>query len=108
MSRPAHIAALDAALLEQLAAFAAAEAEVVKVMDRHHAALDEVDAALHARANAYGGARLCEEAIRKLGYVVVKSDGLTLGPDDSHLDDRSYSALADREAARQRAREARP
>jgi len=108
MSRPAHIAALDAALLEQLAAIDAAEAEVVKVMDLHHKALDEVDAALNARANAFSAARLCEQSIRRLGYVVLDGEKGVLGPNKSHLDGRHYREVADREAARQRAREARP
>lgn len=113
MSRPVHVAALDAALVEQIAAYDAADAQVAQVLDRHIATLDAIEAELYeaqnARANAYSAVRDCEKTIVSLGYVVLKTGadgGGIIGRGASILDGREYSATRDREAARERAREA--
>lgn len=84
-----HIAALDAALDEQMAALVAAERHQIKVHVKHqeflrlHAeSLAEVEAATKARMDAYYGAKSCEKAIRKLGYCVLGA----VGEDASRLD----------------------
>lgn len=96
MSRPAPIAALDAALEQHLAALADAEIEQSRVHDEHDAAIREIEAvhtaaaeatkaAQKARADAYYAAKSCEGAIRKLGYVVLDGSR-TVAPDASRLD----------------------
>lgn len=92
MARPAHIAALDAALEQHLAELAEAEQRQVEVHAEHqeflrlHAAeLAAVESANKARMTAYYAADSCEKAIRKLGFVVL--DGRkTVAPDVSRLD----------------------
>ncbi|MDF1603367.1 hypothetical protein [Nocardioides sp. YIM 152315] len=89
MSRPAHIAPLDAALDEHMSALVEAERRQVEVHEKHaeflrlHAeSMAEVKAAQEARSNAYYGAKSCEGAIRKLGYCVLG----TVGSEASRLD----------------------
>lgn len=84
-----HIAALDEELDRQMAALVEAERRQVAVLEKHqeflrlHAeSLAEVAAAQKARMDAYYGARCCEKAIRKLGYVVLG----VRGDDASRLD----------------------
>jgi hypothetical protein len=81
MSRPVHIAPLDTALNEHLARLAEAEQNQAQVVAKHAEALREIEAAMKARQDAYYAAKSCEDAIRKLGYVV-----LGVGKDKSRLD----------------------
>lgn len=101
MSRPAHIAALDEALEAALLRMDSTDEAVRKVLDRvileHDRIEKEIHAALTPRANAYGDARNCVDAIKKLGYHV----------DASRVEGRTYSLPHDLEAARTRAKESK-
>lgn len=88
MSRPAHIAPLDAALEQHLHALVKAEAQQRDVLTKHADALREVEAAKQARQDAFYAAQQCERAIRKLGYVVLRPGG-TVPPNESRLDEHS-------------------
>jgi len=104
MSRPAHIAALDEALEAALQRLTDAETALPAVLDRNLAAVDEVDAAASARADAFYAAKNCEDAIRQLGYVVLNGNQ-TVPKGASLLDGRSFSLADDWAAARVRAAE---
>jgi hypothetical protein len=102
MTRPAHIAPLDAALFESLGKIDEADAAVAAFLDEHLDVLDAYDEVLHKRADVYGAVRSIEDAIRQLGYVVVLPDGGTVSRDEGVLGKRSYAAHDDRRAARER------
>jgi len=113
MSRPAHIAALDAAITESITRFTAADAAVKRFYAEHIVTIDTLDAGergvLDPRATAYNDVRNCEEAIRKLGFVVLGAIGKDeRGRDKSTLGDRTYSAQDDRMRARAYAAANRP
>lgn len=104
MSRPAHIAALDAALRENLKRLDEAEVEVTEVTRKHVKTLDAIQVEMgevqRERSDAFSAARSCEDAIRQLGYVVLNPIGGTIGADKSLLDGRSYSTANDMQEAR--------
>jgi hypothetical protein len=111
VSRPPHIAAIDTALDDAVAKATEADEHVRATLDLHIDALDAINAALNDRASAYGDVQACEDAIRKLGYVVLDGKGGTLGPNSRRLS--GYSALQDESDARDRRiargpRQARP
>jgi hypothetical protein len=83
MSRPAPIAALDAAIEEHLAALIEAEKKLGRTLADNIRAVSAVDEAVRVRSEAFYAVRQCEDAIRKLGYVVLgqKRDESAL---DSH------------------------
>ncbi|MCP2265554.1 hypothetical protein ACFQHV_01075 [Promicromonospora thailandica] len=117
MSRPAHIAPLDDALNEQLAAFEEGNRTLARVLDENIVELDRLEAELKAvrqriddaasaRVEAYHGARHCEEAIVKLGYVVLAAPGSgrgVIGKGRSRLDGLTYNLQDDYRNARIRA-----
>lgn len=107
MSRPIHIAALDEALEVSLIQLDEAEKALPMVLDKNLSAHYEVESAFQARSDAFYVARQCEDAIRQLGYVVLKGSA-TVAKDASRLDGRSFSAAKDWEAARERAAEPSP
>jgi hypothetical protein len=86
--RPAHIAPLDAALEAYLTRLAEAEARQAHLLVEHAEALRLVLAAQKARSDAYYAAKSCEDAILKLGYVVLDGRG-TVGKGKSRLDSHS-------------------
>jgi hypothetical protein len=102
MSRPAHIAPLDAALEEQVARLSEVEAEIAAFHDLYYDVLEKHDALITERANVYGGVKLIESSIRKLGYVVYDGKGGILPANSSRLDGQSYSTVHDRAAAKDR------
>lgn len=121
MSRPAHIAALDAALDEQLRLFEQGNQDFAAALDEHIVELDrrkaeyealrsQVEAASNVRVEAYHGAKHCEESIKKLGYVVLgrTADGRAVGGNVSRLDGLTYSLQDDYKRARIRAGLIRP
>lgn len=108
MARPAHIAALDAALDKRMDELRAAEVEMRRVLDANIAEYDRisgvVDGATKPQMNAFYDARMIEEAIRKLGYVVL--DGpRAVGKDKSRLDGHTVNRAAEIDAARARVAE---
>ena len=97
MARPAHIAPLDEALPVQVALAIAKDEEIAAFYDEHLDIIEKLDTLQTERADAFHAVRAIEEAIRKLGYVV-----LGVARDSSHLDDRSYSPYNDKDLARKR------
>jgi hypothetical protein len=85
VTRPAHIAPLDEALEHHLADLRNAEADQARVLATHADELRQAEAAQKARQDAYYAAQSCEQAIRKLGYVVLRPGG-TVPPNASRLD----------------------
>lgn len=92
MSRPKHIAALDAALDESLTELEGAEQEVRDFLAKHIDLLDEYDKVLRARAEAHGNVRACYDTIKELGYYVDPK---------YEPSKRGYSEARDRQQARQ-------
>jgi len=100
MIRPTWIAALDTTLDESMIRCDETDAAVRGFLAKHIRVIDEYKALCMARANAYGDVRNTEDAIRRLGYVVM--DGTRGVPlNDSRLGDRQYSATSDEWAARE-------
>jgi hypothetical protein len=84
MTRPAHIAALDEALRKAIADEREARERLACSLDQHIDVLDEVDAAIRERVDAYYAIGHCTKAIEKLGYchVVTVPDDLRLNIQD--------------------------
>lgn len=98
MSRPVPIAALDEALEVQLLTLVDAEKEFERILAENIKAVSAVDEAASALSAAFYGARGCEDAIRKLGYVV-----LGVRRDESRLDGHRLGIPARKAAALWRA-----
>lgn len=103
MSRPVHIAALDAALDESMTRLAAAEAAYQRELSTHIRALSAVDQASKARADAYYDAQHCEDAIRRLGFCVLGDGDRIVGKNASRLDGHQLRPADDKEHALWRA-----
>lgn len=88
MPRPAHIAPLDEALEYHLERLDEAERHQARLHAEVADVIRELDEAMRARMEAYSAAKSCEDAIRRLGYVVLHGKGRAgvVGKDESRLD----------------------
>lgn len=101
MSRPTHIAALDGVVFHSLDRLAAEEDALSDFLEENIAVIDKYTQLRTKRANAFYDVRNAEDAIRKLGYVVLKPGGGTVPKQGSNLDGKTLSIDSDEAAARE-------